>query len=156
MGTESEAEEGCLVRKNYKCCKKYTIFEIAVTYAEIMQQWVASINRTPKFKDAITGFSENEVNVDGTINAKDEDDMLDGETCTGGLHMAGVAHAHFLAFNVILLYLKLRGCHFIIFFCCCSPGLRGSCIYNLIIYQYINFERLDFLFFYFYQVHCNL
>ena len=63
-----------------------------------------SINRALKLKDAITRFSENDMELDGRIDGEDDGTTLDGEVGRVVEEMVRTTHPHSLLFPYVLFF----------------------------------------------------
>ena len=62
------------------------------------------INRALQLKDAITTFSENDMEMDGRIDCEDDEDTSDGEARGIVKEMVRITHPHFLLFPYMLCF----------------------------------------------------
>ena len=66
------------------------------------------INRALQLKDAITRFSENDMELDGWIDGEDDENTSDGKVGRVVEEMVRTTHPHSLLFLYIHIYILLR------------------------------------------------
>ena len=72
------------------------------------------INRALQLKDAITRFSENDMELDGRIDGEDDENTSDGEACRVVEETVRTTHPHSLLFLYIYIYIA-KVCVFVVF-----------------------------------------
>ena len=89
-------------------------------HAPVKTQWNSvfdCINRALELKDAITRFSENDMELDGRIDGEDDENTSDGEAGRVVEEMVRTTHPHSLLFLYIYIYIYIYGkvCVFVVF-----------------------------------------
>ena len=112
MGSESEGEVKMECERRASAVDR----DALRLYALIKTRWNSvfdCINRAWQFKDAITRFSENDMELDGWIDGEDDENTSDGEVGRVVKKMVRTTHPYSLLFLYMFLFAKV--CVFVVF-----------------------------------------
>ena len=112
VGSESEGEGKVEYKGSASAADRWDLKLCAL----VKTRWNSvfeCINRALHLKDAITRFSENDVELDGRIHGEDKEGMSDAEIGRIGVEIVRPTHLHSLLFPYMLFFAEF--CVFVVF-----------------------------------------